>query len=374
LAAKIEKQTRAEFPAGIASYGTDALRFTFCSLASTGRDIKFDMGRIEGYRNFCNKIWNAARYVLMNAEQQDDQGNRVAAKDCGQQGGEIELTQADRWIISKLQHTELQIEKAMSEFRFDQAAQHLFEFIWNEYCDWYLELSKPVLWDENASAAQLRGTRQTLVQVLETSLRLAHPFMPFITEEIWQRVAPLAGISGATIMHQPYPQVEPSKIDTQAEADIEWLKGAILGIRNIRGEMNISPAKHINVLFANGGSDDQARLNANRPFLIKMANLASATWLEAGTEAPLSATSLVGEMQVLVPMAGLIDKDAELGRLHKELDKLSKVIAQVEGKLSNPKFVDKAPEAVVAKERAKADEARSAAEKLQQQCDKIAAL
>ena len=374
LAAKIAKQTRNEFPEGIASYGTDALRFTFCSLASTGRDIKFDMGRIEGYRNFCNKIWNAARYVLMNAEVQDEQGNAIAAKDCGQNGGEIELTQADRWIVSRLQQTEQQIEKAMSEFRFDQAAQYLFEFIWNEYCDWYLELSKPVLWDETASEAQLRGTRRTLVRVLETSLRLAHPFMPFITEEIWQRVAPLAGKSGDTIMHQPYPLAEIDKIDPQAEADIEWLKGAILGIRNIRGEMNISPAKQINVLFANGSHNDQARLESNRPFLIKMANLASAQWLEAGTEAPLSATSLVGEMQVLVPMAGLIDKDAELGRLQKELDKLAKVIAQVEAKLGNPKFVDKAPDEVVAKERAKLDEAKSATKKLQEQCDKIAAL
>ena len=374
LAAKIAKQTRAEFPEGIASYGTDALRFTFCSLASTGRDIKFDMGRIEGYRNFCNKIWNAARYVLMNAEVQDEQGNTIAAKDCGQNGGEIELTQADRWIVSRLQQTEQQIEKAMGEFRFDQAAQYLFEFIWNEYCDWYLELSKPVLWDETASEAQLRGTRRTLVRVLETSLRLAHPFMPFITEEIWQRVAPLAGTSGDTIMHQPYPLAEIDKIDPQAEADIEWLKGAILGIRNIRGEMNISPAKQINVLFANGSHNDQARLESNRPFLIKMANLASAQWLEADTEAPLSATSLVGEMQVLVPMAGLINKDAELGRLQKELDKLAKMIAQVEAKLGNPKFVDKAPDEVVAKERAKLDEAKSATKKLQEQCDKIAAL
>ena len=374
LAAKIAKQTRAEFPEGIASYGTDALRFTFCSLASTGRDIKFDMGRIEGYRNFCNKIWNAARYVLMNAEVQDEQGNTIAAKDCGQNGGEIELTQADRWIVSRLQQTEQQIEKAMGEFRFDQAAQYLFEFIWNEYCDWYLELSKPVLWDETASEAQLRGTRRTLVRVLETSLRLAHPFMPFITEEIWQRVAPLAGTSGDTIMHQPYPLAETDKIDPQAEADIEWLKGAILGIRNIRGEMNISPAKQINVLFANGSHNDQARLESNRPFLIKMANLASAQWLEADTEAPLSATSLVGEMQVLVPMAGLINKDAELGRLQKELDKLAKMIAQVEAKLGNPKFVDKAPDEVVAKERAKLDEAKSATKKLQEQCDKIAAL
>jgi valyl-tRNA synthetase len=374
LAAKIEKQTRKEFPEGIASYGTDALRFTFCSLASTGRDIKFDMGRIEGYRNFCNKIWNAARYVLMNTEVQDEQGNALEARDCGQHGGELELSLADRWIISRLQHTELQIDKAMSEFRFDQAAQHLFEFIWNEYCDWYLELSKPLLWDENASKDQLRGTRHTLVQVLEASLRLAHPFMPYITEEIWQRLAPLAGISGDTIMLQPYPLGDPSKVDTQAEADIEWLKGAILGIRSIRGEMHISPGKDIDVLFANGSNDDRARLDANRPFLIKMANLASAQWLDAGNEAPLSATALVGEMQVLVPMAGLIDKDAELGRLQKELDKLAKVIAQVEAKLGNPKFVDKAPEAVVAKERAKIDDAKGATQKLQQQYDRIAAL
>ncbi|MEH6648549.1 MAG: valine--tRNA ligase [Motiliproteus sp.] len=377
LAAKIEKQTRNEFPEGINAYGTDALRFTFCSLASTGRDIKFDMGRMEGYRNFCNKIWNAARYVLMNTEQQDEQGDCIGALDCGQNGDEVELSLADRWIISRLQHTEQTIEKALDEFRFDLAAQALFEFIWNEYCDWYLELSKPVLWDENASEAQLRGTRRTLVRVLESALRLAHPFMPYITEEIWQRLAPLAGLSGDTIMHQPYPQAEANKIDVQAEADIDWLKGVILGVRNIRGEMKISPAKHINVLFsskADSSAEDQARLNANQQFLKKLANLESATWLADSTQAPLSATALVGEMEVLVPMAGLIDKDAELGRLQKELDKLGKLINQVSGKLGNAKFVDNAPDAVVAKERAKLDEANSAKAKLQEQYDKIAAL
>ncbi|WP_421862090.1 valine--tRNA ligase [Motiliproteus sp.] len=372
LAAKIEKQTRKEFPEGIASYGTDALRFTFCSLASTGRDIKFDMGRMEGYRNFCNKIWNAARYVLMNTEQQDDNGNAIGALDCGQNGGELELSLADRWIISRLQRTEQQVEKAMADFRFDLASQAIFEFVWNEYCDWYLELSKPVLWDENATEAQLRGTRRTLVRVLEAALRLAHPFMPYITEEIWQRLAPLAGESGDTIMQQAFPIADLSKIDEQAEADIEWLKGTIVGIRNIRGEMNISPAKHIDVLFNGPNADDQARLDANRQFLTKLANLSSAQWLEG--EAPLAATQLVGEMEVLVPMAGLIDKDAELARLQKELDKLGKLIKQVEGKLGNSKFVDNAPEAVVAKERGKLEDAKGASAKLQEQYDKIAAL
>ncbi|WP_019473551.1 class I tRNA ligase family protein, partial [Pseudomonas sp. S13.1.2] len=188
LAEKIAKQTKAEFPEGIASYGTDALRFTFCSLASTGRDIKFDMGRVEGYRNFCNKIWNAARYVLDKGE------------DCGQNGEAYELSLADRWIISQLQRTEAEVTRQLEQFRFDLASQALYEFIWNQYCDWYLELSKPVLWDENAPVERARGTRRTLVRVLEVALRLAHPFMPFITEEIWQRIAPLAGIEGKTIM------------------------------------------------------------------------------------------------------------------------------------------------------------------------------
>ncbi|MBL8572642.1 MAG: valine--tRNA ligase, partial [Hyphomicrobiaceae bacterium] len=235
LAEKIAKQTRAEFPEGIASYGTDALRFTFCSLASTGRDIKFDMGRVEGYRNFCNKIWNAANFVFENTE----------GKDTGVNGEPVELSSVDRWIISALQRTEAEVTRQLEAFRFDLAAQALYEFIWDEYCAWYLELVKPLLWDETASVERQRGTRRTLVRVLETALRLAHPFMPFITEEIWQRVAPLAGKSGPTLMLQPWPEFNPERIDEAAEGDIEWVKAFMLGIRQIRGEMNISMAKRI---------------------------------------------------------------------------------------------------------------------------------
>ncbi len=364
MAQKIEQQTRKHFPEGVAAYGTDALRFTFCSLASTGRDIKFDMNRMEGYRNFCNKLWNAARYVLMNTENQD----------CGQQGGELQLSLADRWIISRLQETEQQFSKAVDEFRLDLASQALYEFVWNEYCDWYLELSKPVLWDENASEAQLRGSRQTLVRVLETILRLAHPLMPYITEEIWQRVKTLAGKEGESLMLQPFPQADSNLLDATATADIEWLKGVIVGVRNIRGEIKLSPARHIPVLFRNGSEDDQRRLRENSTFLLKLANLESARWLAADEEAPMSATALVADTEVLVPMAGLIDKAAELARLGKELDKLGKEVARLDGKLNNPRFVDKAPAEVVAKERSKLDEAISARQKLQEQHDKISAL
>ena len=369
LAKKVEKATRKQFPDGIAAYGTDALRFTYYSLASTGRDIKFDMGRIEGYRNFCNKIWNAARYVLMNTEQQD----------CGQDdSSDYELSLADRWIISRLQRTELQVAEAIEQYRFDMASQALYEFIWNEYCDWYLELSKPVLWDDNASAALKKGTRRTLIRVLETTLRLLHPFMPFITEEIWQRVAPLAGQvaedSKATVMLQPYPVLDPNDIDAQAETDIEWVKGVIEGVRNIRGEMNISPAKAIPVLINNGSSEDQRRLEENRQFLITLAKLETISWLAEGDQAPMSATSLVKQMEILVPMAGLIDKQAETARLSKEIDKLQKDLDRISGKLNNPAFVDKAPPAVVDKEKDKQAAQRQALDKLQQQLQQISSL
>ncbi len=363
LREKIEKQTRKEFPGGIAAYGTDALRYTYYSLASTGRDINFDVGRIEGFRNFCNKIWNAARYVLLNTE----------GHDCAQDGGDIELSLADRWIISRLQRTEKAVDQALANYRFDLASQAVYDFIWNEYCDWYLELSKPVLWDDNASAAQLRGARRTLVRVLETTLRMAHPFMPFITEEIWQRVAPLAGTSGETIMLQAYPEADESKIDAVAEADIAWLQGVILGIRNIRGEMNIPPSRALNVLLNNGSAEDQRRLSENHKALSKLAKLENIAWAGEG-ELPMSATQLVGSMEVLVPMADLIDKDAELARLAKEIDKLGKEIQRLDGKLSNANFVDKAPADVVAKEREKLDGQRQALAKLKQQAEKIRSL
>ena len=361
LAKKIEKQTLKHFPDGIASYGTDALRFTLCSLASTGRDIKFDLGRIEGNRNFCNKIWNATNYVLMNCEEQD----------CGQAGGKVELSLADRWILSRLQKAEQKVIESMGVYRFDHAAEALYHFIWSEYCDWYLELSKPVLWDDNATEVQLRGTRRTLVLVLEAVLRLAHPLMPYITEEIWQKLKGLAGVEGDSIMLQPYPIADESKVDEIAETDLNWVRGIIDGVRNIRGEMNISPGKPVPVLLKQGDTADRQRLNTNSQFLIKLAKLESITWMEEGAEAPLSATALVGELEVLVPMAGLIDKNAELGRLNKELGKLQGEIKRLGGKLGNAKFVDKAPVQVIEKERTKLKDAETAASTLQQQVAKI---
>lgn len=364
LAEKIAKQTRAEFPDGIAAYGTDALRFTNLALASTGRDIKFDMGRVEGYRNFCNKLWNAANFVIENT---DD-------KDTGINGEPVELSPVDRWIISALQRTEADVTRHLDAFRFDLAAQTLYEFIWDEYCAWYLELVKPVLWDENAPIERQRGTRRTLVRVLEVILRLAHPFMPFITEEIWQRIKAQAGVSGETLMLQPWPVANESRIDAAAEGDIEWVKQLMLGVRQIRGEMKISMAKRIDIIVANASAEDLRRLADFEPLLSKLAKLESVRVLAAGEEAPMSATTLVGEMEVLVPMAGLIDKDAELARLDKEIGRLQGEVQRVGGKLNNQGFVAKAPAEVLDKERAKLAEAEQALAKMVEQRGKIAAL
>ncbi|MBX9763999.1 MAG: valine--tRNA ligase [Pseudomonadaceae bacterium] len=369
LAEKIAKQTRAEFPEGIAAYGTDALRFTNLALASTGRDIKFDMGRVEGYRNFCNKIWNAANFVLENTDGQDT----------GVNGEPVELSSVDRWIISALQRTEADVTRHLDAFRFDLAAQTLYEFIWDEYCAWYLELVKPVLWDETAPIERQRGTRRTLIRVLEVALRLAHPFMPFITEEIWQRIKAQAGVpqdgkQGDTIMLQTWPVANESRIDAAAEGDIEWVKQLMLGLRQIRGEMKISMAKRIDIILQNASAEDLRRLADNAPLLNKLAKLESVRVLETGEEAPMSATALVGEMQVLVPMAGLIDKDAELARLDKEIARLSGEVQRVGGKLANEGFVAKAPADVLDKERAKLAEAEQALSKMVEQRGKIAAL
>jgi len=361
LAKKIEKQTRAEFPDGIPAFGTDALRYTFASLASTGRDISFDMGRIEGYRNFCNKLWNAANYVLMQTE----------GKDCGQSGEDFELSPADRWIISRLQRVEQEVNQAIGNYRFDLTANAIYEFTWDEYCAWYLELSKPVLYDEHSAPELQRGTRRTLVRVLETILRLAHPIIPFITEEIWQKVAPLAGVSGETIMLQSYPEADASKIDDKAEKEMQWVMDFIVGVRKIRSGMNIPPSKPLTVLLANGSAQDIAWLDANEAFIKSLARTESITWLSEGEEAPESATSLVGEMKLLIPMAGLIDKEAELARLDKEIARLQGEVKRLEGKLGNDKFVGKAPEAVVQKEREKLAEAQSSLTSLQEQRGKI---
>jgi valyl-tRNA synthetase len=361
LAAKIEKKTRKEFPEGIPAFGTDALRYTFYSLASTGRDINFDMGRIEGYRNFCNKIWNAARYVFMQLEEKKPSAPTDST----------DYSQVDLWIHSRFQDTLKKVEDAVAVYRFDLVAQGIYDFFWNEYCDWYLELSKPVLWDDNATSAQKNATRHTLLDILEQSLRLLHPFMPYITEEIWQKAAPLLGIKGETIMLQPYPQQDADIINTVVDIEVEWLKGVIIAVRNIRGEMNISPARDIPVLLTKGGERDRQFLCNNAQFLVKLAKLESVSWLDDPGTAPPASMQVVGELEVLVPLAGLIDVAAELGRLAKERDKLEKEIARLAGKLGNAKFVENAPTDVVAKEKEKLSNAESTLNQLQDQVDKL---
>lgn len=363
MAKKIEQATRRDFPAGIPAFGTDALRYTFASLASTGRDIKFDLGRIEGYRNFCNKLWNASRYVLMNTE----------GKDCGLEG-DAELSIADRWIQSRLQIVTQQAREHCEGYRFDLMAQTIYEFTWNEFCDWYLELSKPVLNSPESSEAARRGTRRTLAQALESILRLAHPLMPFITEEIWQRVAPLAGKQGATIMLQRYPAADERLIDHGATAEMQWVMEFILGVRKIRGEMNIPPRKPLPVLLQNWSDEDQRRVEVTRNYSTFLCSLESVAFLEKEDAAPESATALVGEMKVLIPMAGLIDKEAELARLGKEIEKFEKEIERIEQKLHNPNFADKAPTHIVAKERQRIDEMRSSLSKLREQHQRIRAM
>jgi len=358
LAKKIEKQTRKQFPNGIPAYGTDALRFTFASQATTGRDIVLSLNRIEGYRNFCNKLWNASRYVLMN----------VAGEDCSASDA---LSAADRWILSRLQQVAKEVAESIEGYRFDHAAQALYEFTWNEYCDWYLELTKPVLNSEASSEAQKRAARHTLVTVLETLLRLLHPLMPFITEEIWQQVKEPAGVEGPTIMLQPWPEPDDSLVNEEAEREMRWVMDFILGIRRIKGEMNISPGKPVPVLLANVSAEDERLLAANRPYLDFLARTESVEILRPGETPPEAATALVGEMEVLIPLAGLINKEAELKRLEKEIARLRQEVERAEKKLANPGFVDKAPEAVVNKEREKLDGARSALDKLAQQAERI---
>ncbi|MDX2456943.1 MAG: valine--tRNA ligase, partial [Gammaproteobacteria bacterium] len=364
MADKIEKQTRKDFPDGIPAYGTDALRFTFASLASTGRDINFDLGRTEGYRNFCNKLWNAARYVLMNTE----------GRDCGQDGSAVILNAADRWIISLLQQTEQEVIKSIDSYRFDLAAQAIYTFIWDEYCDWYLELAKPVLTNPDSSAEALRGTRRTLVRVMEYVLRLIHPLAPFISEEIWQRMSPLAGIKGDTIMRQPYPAPDTARIDQTALAEIAWVKNFIAGVRKIRSGMNIDPRKQLPVLLQGGSAADKQRVESNLGYIMNVGRVESVTWLDAEATAPESSTALVDEMKLLIPLAGLINKEAEIIRLSKELERKIDELGRCENKLSNAGFVDKAPAAIVAKEQTKAAELKNAIGSLQEQKQKIQSL
>jgi valyl-tRNA synthetase len=362
MAKKISKDTQKEFPKGIAAFGTDAMRFTYAAMATTGRDIRFDLHRVEGYRNFCNKLWNASRYVLMNTEEHNLSGDNA------------ELTVADRWIISRLQLVETEVSEQIQSFRLDLAAQAIYEFTWNEYCDWYVELSKPVLQDENSSQSLLLGTRQTLVRVLEALLRLAHPIIPFITEEIWQTIGPMAGKQGKSILLQPYPEADSSKINQSAIDETSWIQTFVLGVRRIRGEMNIKPSKPLPVLLQDGRAQDQQWLESNELFLKTLAKLESITWLTKTETAPDSATALIGEMKILIPMAGLIDKQAEQDRLEKDISKNEKELEKCRNKLANPNFVDRAPPAVVEKEKQRIAEFEQTIVQLAQQRDKILAM
>ena len=377
-AEKIEKRTRKEFPEGIAAYGTDALRFTFASLASPGRDIKFDLQRCEGYRNFCNKLWNATRFVLMNTQKEDGspQDNGFDAASCGEGGRKF--SQADRWIVSKLQRTEAEVERAFTDYRFDLAAKAMYEFVWDEYCDWYLELAKvqlsphpnPLPEGEGALfAAEQRATRRTLLRVLETVLRLAHPIMPFITEEIWQTIypmtsAPMTGVDKPSIMLQAYPQAQPDKLDEASEAWVATLKQTVDAVRQLRGEMGISPATKV-PLIATG---DAAQLAAYAPYLQALAKLESVTIVDELPQAD-APVMLAGDFKLMLKVE--IDVAAEKERLSKEIARLQGEIAKANGKLNNESFVARAPAAVVEQEKARVAEFSANLEKLQTQLAKL---
>ena len=360
LKPKIEEATRRQFPDGIEEFGADALRFTFASLATTGRDIRFDLGRIEGYKNFCNKLWNASRYVLMNTEELDD--------------GPVEFSTADRWIRSRMQVTVSSLHDCMKSYRLDLAAQAIYEFTWHEFCDWYLELSKPVLQSDDTSEEQKRGTRRTLIETLESILRMLHPLMPFVTDEIWATVAPRAGIEGETIMLRPYPEADPDLSDSEAEAELEWVMQFILGIRQIRGEMDISPGKSLPVLLEQSTERDRLFAERNNLLLKRVGRVESVHPLGDGEEAPASATALLNNMRLLVPMAGLIDVAAEKSRLGKQRDKADTDLSKALAKLANESFVNNAPEAVVTQERERVAEFRQQIAQLDEQIAKLDSL
>ena len=357
LAEKIKKQTQKEFPNGIPSFGTDAIRFTFTALASFGRDIKFDLKRVEGYRNFCNKLWNASRFVLMNLE-----SKKINIQ--------AELSSQDRWILSRLQHVKIEVQKHLSDYRLDLMSQTLYEFVWHDYCDWYLELSKPLLEDNQTR----EGCESTLIKVLTETLVLLHPIIPFITEEIFEQSQKILSKSHDKLISQPFPEPENHLIDDDSEKEIDWLKSFILGIRKIRGEMNIPPGKPLPCYIKNYSGQDKVYIERSKSILSTIAKLDSINLLSKSDEEDESAIALVGEMKILIPLAGLIDKGAEKERLNKEIEKLIRLKSQFSAKLSNEKFVRGAPEAVVKNEKEKLASTESALKDLKQQLDKISNL
>ncbi|MGP4734618.1 MULTISPECIES: valine--tRNA ligase [unclassified Psychrobacter] len=369
-AAKIEKQTRKEFPEGIPAYGTDALRFTFTSLASTGRDINFDLKRVEGYRNFCNKIWNASRFVLMNCV--DGEGS---AKPIDQAANPDVWELPEKWIMSRLNSSIKDIHQHFAQYRLDMVSQDIYEFIWNEYCDWYVELAKASLNDDSVSDERKAQIRYVLLHVLETALRFTHPIMPYLTEQIWQTIAPLLGRKNTdSIVVADYPQTDASQISEQVEADMAWLQELIASVRNIRGEMKLGNAVRLPVLLQNVSADEDARLSRIKNQFKALAKVESLEIVKEGDEVPLSSSSMVGQLRVLVPMKGLIDPTAELARLGKSYDKLKGQSEGIARKLGNEGFVSKAPAEVVDAEKAKLAELEGQLTAMTAQMEQLKAL
>ncbi|WP_300406830.1 valine--tRNA ligase [uncultured Psychrobacter sp.] len=369
-AAKIEKQTRKEFPEGIPAYGTDALRFTFTSLASTGRDINFDLKRVEGYRNFCNKIWNASRFVLMNCV--DKEGSALPID----QSAKPEVWELpEKWIISRLNSSVQNIHQHFNQYRLDMVSHDIYEFIWNEYCDWYVELAKASLNDDSVTDTRKAQIRYVLLHVLETALRFTHPIMPYLTEEIWQTIAPLLGRKNTnSIVIADYPQTDSTLISEQIESDMDWLQELIASVRNIRGEMKLGNAVRLPVLLQNISNEEEQRLSRIANQFKALAKVESLTILKEGDEVPLSSSSMVGQLRVLVPMKGLIDPTAELKRLGKSFDKLQKQAEGISRKLSNEGFVSKAPAEVVDAEKTKLTELEGQIKTMAGQMEQLKAL
>jgi valyl-tRNA synthetase len=342
LQAGVEKATRTEFPDGIRAFGTDALRLTFTSLATTGRDIRFDLGRIDGYHRFCNKLWNASQYVFGQLE---TGGN-----------GALGFTVADRWIRTRLAQCIREVHEHYASYRFDLVTQTLYEFTWYEFCDWYLELTKPVLNDVNANQAEQRATRATLAEVLSALFKLLHPLAPFVTEELWLELCGKLGNDSPTIMLERFPEGGDFDVDSDAEKEIEWLKAFIAGIRQIRGEMNISPNKLLPVRLAGSSAMDRARVERLRSYIEKLARIEDIDFIDDSTSLRGAATALLGELRILVPLAGLVDVNAEVERLAKQVARSGKDLDSCRRKLENAQFVDNAPPDVVAKERTRAEE------------------
>ncbi len=358
LAEKIKKSTQKEFPQGIAAHGTDALRFTFCALATTGRDINFDLGRIEGYRNFCNKLWNAARFVLMNTEHYTHTEERC-------------FSLADQWIMSALQTTIDKVNLAFERYRFDLVAQALYEFTWNHYCDWYLELAKCVLYSTDTTPAQKNAAQHTLLTVFEELLRLMHPIMPFISEEIWQTIATRLEVNRQkSIMLEPYPQFNSQHMHPTAVIEMNWLQQFIALIRTLRSEIGVSPAKEVMLLINGATEHDKKRLQHGMVYLKSLAKINAIRFMHTSDEPPLSASAVLDHLDIHIPLAGLIDKTAELSRLNKEIIKLQQEQEKSENKLNNTNYTDKAPAEVVAKERERLAQTAQALEKLQSYYDK----